>query len=741
MLIAGALDAIVNKIAQGIMWFFLKLDAIVYNLVCWFYEIFLFLAKINLFNYEDYNNIVKRIYIVLGVIMLFILSYSLLRAVINPDEFAKGENSFPNIIKNVIVSLVIITVLPTVFDVAFRVQAVILNSDVIGKLILSDNFSTSVVSNGGHTMASTVFRAFIRVDENIGASSDYASEAPAIENHLNEAFTAIEQGQSFMIFTNGFTDSYNNSYSFPELIVNNAIDYTYIVSTAAGVFILWTVLLFCFDLGIRAIKLIYYQLIAPVAVVCRVLPGKKAKPVFDNWLKYTISTFIEVFIRIFVMYLGVYLIRLVKDRMGDIFSAATQSNLGTVQKYFVMAFLVMGIVAFIRQAPKLIQDVFGFESGGLNLGFKKAMAERLGAGGALAAAGLVGGAAGGFGQRLRDAQAAGRHGWRAAASAFAGGIGGGRRAFMRNLGSKSMDDFRKNTTEGINDTLERGRKNDQERAQFGNKFRAKGNAVKEFLGVNPNVAALDRSINAANSIVSAHDAVKNFTEDIVNKNKANSAFTASLSAKDYTDKGMDAKMAEEFANLFNGQSLATIEQEINRMKVSAGKPKDIEAMRQNYIEKIKQEKIKELQAAGHSMDTIQQTINSSMYAKMFEQRANDYVANISKSNLEESQRISQYEAMYNQLFKASVENAADQMASNHDFGGAINEGQMQNYQNLLETERATIDNSQLPLQHTYDKSGDSQFSSLDDVSKEAQKISYEEAAKKQRIIQNQSKGS
>ena len=125
-------------IVQGVMKILLLLDGVIYNFICWFYEIFMYLTRLNLFNNSDYESIVRRVYIVLGVVMLFVLSYSLLKAVINPDEFAKGEKSFPNIVKNIIISLVIIVVLPTIFDVAYRVQAVILNSDVIGKIILNE---------------------------------------------------------------------------------------------------------------------------------------------------------------------------------------------------------------------------------------------------------------------------------------------------------------------------------------------------------------------------------------------------------------------------------------------------------------------------------------------------------------------------------------------------------------------------------------------------------------------------
>ena len=90
---------VLSVIWQAVIGLLLKLDGIVYDLICYFYEIFLFLAELDILENADYYNIVKRIYIILGVIMLFVLTYSLLRAVINPDNFSKGENSFGNIRK------------------------------------------------------------------------------------------------------------------------------------------------------------------------------------------------------------------------------------------------------------------------------------------------------------------------------------------------------------------------------------------------------------------------------------------------------------------------------------------------------------------------------------------------------------------------------------------------------------------------------------------------------------------
>lgn len=146
--------------AIGLLMF---IDTIIYRLVDYVYDIFNALAKVNIFDMNDYKTIVSRIYVILGMIMLFSLAYSLLKAVINPDEFAKGENSFPKLIKNVVVSLVIIAVLPTVFSVAFNLQNSILNQNTIPKLIFGNDtdYDTATKEDAGKMMSYNVMSAFL----------------------------------------------------------------------------------------------------------------------------------------------------------------------------------------------------------------------------------------------------------------------------------------------------------------------------------------------------------------------------------------------------------------------------------------------------------------------------------------------------------------------------------------------------------------------------------------------------
>ena len=369
--------------------FLLLLDGVIYNLVDWLYDIFDFLARVNIFSNDTYSDIVQRIYLILGLFMLFVLAYSLLKATINPDEFAKGENSFPSLIKNVVISLVIIVLLPMIFTVAFNIQNVVLNNDTIPMLLLGNSFKDQIDSDAGHRMAYYTFRAFFHENEDWCESEGYSiSDGTCAQNirgnggwfdrngePLSDVRAGIENGESFSNYSN-----------FGEAVTAGEIQYMFLLSTAAGIFLIYVILNFCFDLAVRVVKLAFYQIIAPIPVVCRILPGGNMKDVFSKWVKQVISVFLEVFIRIGIMNLGVFLITEIIDNFDGI---SGLNSLDFAQQCIVMALLIMGVVIFIRQAPKLLGDLLHLDTGGMKLG----LMDKLAMGGGLLAGAAVGGIA------------------------------------------------------------------------------------------------------------------------------------------------------------------------------------------------------------------------------------------------------------------------------------------------------------------------------------------------------------
>ena len=482
-----------------LMW----IDTVIYGFVDYVYDIFNALAKVKLFEESSYQSIVRNIYAVLGIIMLFVLAYSLLKAVINPDEFAKGETSFPKLIKNVVISLAIIAVLPTVFTVAFNFQNAILNKDTIPKLIFGTGTDYNN-ENAGSEMAYYVFSAFLHPNFTWCEEKNYQVNDPktgdvnlseCADNINADGDVGVTNGPTLKAVSDGVlaggkkSESGNYSifdFKYGESVADGKVTYNIFISTIAGVFLLYVLVNFCFDMAVRVVKLMFFQIIAPIPVICRVIPGGKLKDVFSDWMKKTISTYVDVFIRIATMYLGVYMIKLVTNN----FSGINFGGLGLSQKLIAKALIIMGIVIFIRQAPKLISDMFHLDSGGMKLG----LMDKLAMGGALTAGSVAGGAFGMLGRNavsavkgFNDAKGKGfRERAKAlgfgAASIGAGTFSGAVRGFNRGKGAKNFADMKKASGGAVTAAIAAKAKRDAYRANYKNTHPGEG-AIQGLFGI------------------------------------------------------------------------------------------------------------------------------------------------------------------------------------------------------------------------------------------------------------------
>lgn len=478
----------------------MHIDTVIYKLIDYVYDIFNALAKTNIFDAQDYKTIVSRIYVILGMIMLFSLAYSLLKAVINPDEFAKGENSFPKLIKDVVVSLAIIAVLPSAFTLAFNIQNTVLNQDTIPKLILGTSDSESVKNQEpGERMAYNILSAFLHPNVEWCEKKGYAIDndesgdinlSTCAENINGDGGLFFTDGENLASVTGKFK---NNEYTistfagFGESAAAGKVSYDAFVSTIAGVFVLYVLLNFCFDMAVRVVKLMFFQIIAPIPVICRVIPGGKLKDVFSDWMKKTISTYIEVFIRIAIIYLGVFMISQVTNNFQNI----PLPGLTATQRLAAKALIIMGVVIFMRQAPKLIGDMFHLDSGSMKLG----LMDKLAMGGALAAASTVGGAGGmllkngaGAIKNVRNAEGFRNKvgaAIRGLGSTVAGTASGATRGFRSGRGAKNFKDVKNSSNTAINEALAAKAKRAAYRAAH--QETSHNNGIANYLGTTANV--------------------------------------------------------------------------------------------------------------------------------------------------------------------------------------------------------------------------------------------------------------
>ena len=108
-----------HALSVGVHSILLWLDAIVYQFVALMYDIFVLLSRTNIFKDDFYRNFSQRIYAVLGVIMLFVLAYALLKAMVDPEQLTKGDKGISKMVPAFVTSLVICGLLPSIFDFAY----------------------------------------------------------------------------------------------------------------------------------------------------------------------------------------------------------------------------------------------------------------------------------------------------------------------------------------------------------------------------------------------------------------------------------------------------------------------------------------------------------------------------------------------------------------------------------------------------------------------------------------------
>lgn len=388
------LICLIDQIKEMFYWILLAIDAVFYGAINTVYNVFIMLTKIKLMDGTEANQIIQRVYILIGVVMLFLLSYSLLKSIVNPDN--KSIESSGKVIFNIIKAIVLVAFVPTLFDFAFDVQYAVLNQDTIGKLITgsaTDSSTTnSTIKEGGINMALDILQAFIipNTDEfNQGEKLKNCTAADFTEcDEYNVKYESTEGDERYFKALWNDIKNDKNIYKItsiaPELVkANSSIKHMFLLSTLAACCVLYLLVNYGISLGLRLIKLAFYELIAPLPILASILPQKK--DMLNKWVSATLKTYAEVFIRIAILFLSVYLISLAG---GKISSAVISAGASGAEAALARAIIIIGMVTFLKKAPELISEATGIKTDGMSLGIK----DQLKQGGVFTAASAVAGA-------------------------------------------------------------------------------------------------------------------------------------------------------------------------------------------------------------------------------------------------------------------------------------------------------------------------------------------------------------
>lgn len=386
-----AISKILKTMLNGMSMF---LDKIIYSLISTVYQVFIAVSKVSLYgNVDDkINKLTERIYVILGIAMLFVMAYNIILLIINPDK-SSGDKSVQGLFKNFVISIVVLTLLPTIFNYMNILQNDIIDSHVIEKVILGDSDSNGgSLKKMGSNIATMIYSTFYHpIDENenavsyedcksnSGASASCADYISAYDNGKNGKVSAFIDDAKL-------EDSLNSKNPTMELLA--------LISTACGVVALLMFVSYAFDIGIRVAKLAFLQIIAPVPVILRIT--KPSGGVFSKWTSKLIETYLTLFLRLITIYFSMYMISLLAEGFGSTNGGifANAGSMGAIVGLFARLVLIVGVLLFAKEAPKLLEELMGstMKGGGFmpkDIGKKLTGAPLIG--GAFGAAGALAG--------------------------------------------------------------------------------------------------------------------------------------------------------------------------------------------------------------------------------------------------------------------------------------------------------------------------------------------------------------
>ncbi len=359
-----------NFLEKGFRNLTFLIDKGIYSLAKVAYAVFYYLSNASILDDSIVKNVTVRMYTILSIVMVFVLAFNLLNYIIDPDKVNDKKIGASAFVKDVIIALVIISMTPMLFTKLYSFQSTVISSGVIPTLILGgannetaadyelyeqnkNNYSSLTdyyIQNGANTMVSSIYAAFLYPNDG-KTSLDCTNEEYLKDTTFNyycEAYKTVKHS--------------GNIAPYGDFVSNGDYNYTPFLSTAAGLVLLYFMLIFCISLAKRVGKLAIIQLIAPVPVTLELLPNKKG--LRKNWIDTLIKVYIEVFMYLLVMYLIIFLISLIPGTVGRLFGNMTEDGISLV-KIITVVLLTFGLLLFAKDAPKLLMDLLGIKGMGL----------------------------------------------------------------------------------------------------------------------------------------------------------------------------------------------------------------------------------------------------------------------------------------------------------------------------------------------------------------------------------------
>lgn len=419
----------VGVIADMMRVIFFFLDSIVYSLIPVVYRGIFALYDIDKIigvgNTQNLLNTAKEtVYSFLAIFMFFRVAFSLITMLVDPSLIDDKSKGAKKIVLNIFICLGLIVVVPVFFRVAKNIQTRVLEEKIIERAVGGDIYSNDQNYNLGNELALSTWSVFLQpvVDEGdaydawkgvFESGNPTIWPLPVLATHLNDTTGGILGGLATKIAGVAAILRATGTVTYQ-------LGYIWLISGLVGIYVVWTMIKLLIDVAYRSIKFLLLEVISPIAIISYIDPKSSEKGLFSKWLSETLKTYLSLFIRIFIFAMVSVILKQI-----SVSSFFDEGNILT------RLFFILALVAFMKTAPKFIDNLFGTE---ISKGSDTKFASDLLRGGLGAIGGAATGAIGGAVVAGRKNLPMGRSVWEGAKKGLTGGFSSARKGSFMDYG-------------------------------------------------------------------------------------------------------------------------------------------------------------------------------------------------------------------------------------------------------------------------------------------------------------------
>ena len=419
----------VGVIADMMRVIFFFLDSIVYSLIPVVYRGIFALYDIDKIigvgNTQNLLNTAKEtVYSFLAIFMFFRVAFSLITMLVDPSLIDDKSKGAKKIVLNIFICLGLIVVVPVFFRVAKNIQTRVLEEKIIERAVGGDIYSNDQNYNLGNELALSTWSVFLQpvVDEGdaydawkgvFESGNPTIWPLPVLATHLNDTTGGILGGLATKIAGVAAILRATGTVTYQ-------LGYIWLISGLVGIYVVWTMIKMLIDVTYRSIKFLLLEVISPIAIISYIDPKSSEKGLFSKWLSETLKTYLSLFIRIFIFAMVSVILKQI-----SVSSFFDEGNILT------RLFFILALVAFMKTAPKFIDNLFGTE---ISKGSDTKFASDLLRGGLGAIGGAATGAIGGAVVAGRKNLPMGRSVWEGVKKGLTGGFSSARKGSFMDYG-------------------------------------------------------------------------------------------------------------------------------------------------------------------------------------------------------------------------------------------------------------------------------------------------------------------